>query len=78
MSVEFENFSVQVKEIILEKAIEFLHEVGGEVRSMAQRNSRRKTSQTAGSYEYKVDESGLAVHIGSNYINAIWGRIRNR
>ena len=64
-NVVFEDYSVQVKAELKDKAISFLHEIGGEIRSIAQRNSRRKTSQTAGSYEYKVDEAELAVHIGS-------------
>ena len=48
-NVVFEDYSVQVKNVIKEKCIAFLYEVGGEIRSQAQRNSRRKTSQTAGS-----------------------------
>lgn len=71
-NVEFHDYSVNVKNAIKERAISFLEEVGGEIRSQAQRNSRRKTSQTAGSYEYKVDESELAAHIGSDYWNAIY------
>ena len=71
-NVQFYDYSVNVKTTLKDKAIAFLNEVGGEVRSQAQRNSRRKTSQTAGSYQYKVDESGLAVHIGSDYWNAIY------
>ena len=70
--VSFEDYSVKVKDAIEDKAIAFLHEIGGEIRSKAQRNSRRETSKTADSYEYKVDEKQLAVHIGSNYENAIW------
>lgn len=70
--ITFEDYSVEVKTSLTEKAISFLYEIGGEIRSLAQRNSRRKTSQTAGSYEYKVDESELAVHIGSDYWNAIY------
>ena len=71
-NVIFEDYSVQVKSTLKEKAIAFLHEVCGEIRSQAQRNSRRKTSQTAGSYQYKVDENNLAGHIGSDYWNAIY------
>lgn len=71
-NVQFYDFSVQVKSTLKDKAIAFLNEIGGEIRSQAQRNSRRKTSQTAGSYQYKVDEGGLAVHIGSDYWNAIY------
>lgn len=71
-NVVFEDFSVEVKSAIKDKAVTFLEEVGGELRSRTQRNSRRKTSKTADSYEYKVDEGQLAVHVGSNYQNAIW------
>ena len=71
-NVEFHSYSVNVKTALKDKAIAFLHEIGGEIRSQAQRNSRRKTSQTAGSYQYKVDEDALAVHIGSDYWNAIY------
>jgi hypothetical protein len=71
-NVVFEDYSVKVKEALRDKAISFLEEVGGELRSMTQRNSRRKTSKTAGSYKYKVDEGQLCVHIGSDYQNAIW------
>lgn len=72
--VVFEDYSVNVKDALRECAISFLHEVGGELRSRAERNSDpyRKTGQTADSYEYKVDEGQLAVHVGSNYENAIW------
>ena len=72
MGVTFEDNSENCKNAIKASAIAFLHEIGGEIRSQAQRNSRRKTSQTAGSYQYKVDEDALAVHIGSDYWNAIY------
>ena len=71
-NVQFYDYSVRVKSALTDKAIQFLYEIGGEIRSLAQRNSRRDTSQTAGSYGYKVDEGGLAVHIGSDYWNAIY------
>lgn len=71
-NVVFEDYSVEVKGAIKDKIISFLYEIGGELVSQTQRNSRRKTSKTAGSYEYKVDEGKQAVHIGSDYENAIW------
>ena len=71
-NVVFEDYSVEVKNALREKAIAFLYEIGGELVSKTQRNSRRNTGQTAGSYEYRVDESQQAVHIGSDYENAIW------
>ena len=72
MGVTFEDNSENCKNAIKASALAFLHEIGGEIRSQADRNSRRKSSQTAGSYQYKVDEDALAVHIGSDYWNAIY------
>lgn len=71
-NVEFYDYSVNVKSAIKEKALAFLKEIGGEIRSQASRNSRRKSSQTAGKFEYKVDKENMAVHIGSDYWNAIY------
>lgn len=70
--VEFEDYSAKVKEAMRKEAISFLKEVGGELRSLTERKSRKKSSKTAGSYKYVVDESQLAVHIGSDYENAVW------
>ena len=71
-NVEFYDYSVNVKSAIKEKALAFLKEIGGEIRSQASRNSRRKSSQTAGKFEYKIDKENMAVHIGSDYWNAIY------
>ena len=71
-NVVFEDNSIYVKDVIEDKIKSFLHEVGGEIKAQAQRNSRRKTSQTAGSYHYRTDMANHAVHIGSDYINAIY------
>lgn len=72
MGVQFEDYSENCKNALKDKAIAFLYEIGGEIRSQATRNSRKKSSETAGSYQYKVDEDALAVHIGSDYWNAIY------
>ena len=72
MGVTFEDNSENCKNAIKASALAFLHEIGGEIRSQTQRNSRRKTGRTAGTYEYMVDENELAVHVGSNDVNAIW------
>lgn len=71
-NVKFEDYSAKVKESMRKEAISFLKEVGGELRSLTQRNSRKKSSKTAGSYKYVVDEADLAVHVGSDYQNAVW------
>lgn len=72
MGVIFEDNSENCKNTIKASALAFLYEIGGEIRSQTQRNSRRRTGRTAGSYQYKVDENELAVHVGSNDVNAIW------
>lgn len=63
---------IEVKNVLENAAIAFLNEAAGEVQSAAQRNSRVKTGQTRGSYEYQVDESGLEAEVGSGLENAIW------
>ena len=73
-NVVFEDYSVQVKNMIKEKALVFLREAGEEITSLTVRNQVRKTGQTAGSWSDSpvLDEGNLAVHMGSNYENAIW------
>jgi len=70
VSIEFEDYSVEVKSALTDKARQFLEEVGSELMSQTQRNSRRDTSQTAGSYQFKVQND--SVYIGSDFENAIW------
>lgn len=72
MSVEFTDNRIEVKGVLESTAIAFLNEAAGEVQSAAQRNSRVKTGQTRGSYEYQVDESSLEAEVGSGLENAIW------
>ena len=72
MSVQFEDFSVQVMEAINDKAIAFLYEAAGEIESAAKRNSRVRTGQLKGSWNHQVDEDNLEAQIGSPLENAIW------
>lgn len=72
MSVHFDDFSIQVKEALDEKAVSFLHEAASELKSAAQRNSRVRTGQLKGSWDYKVDEGAKEATIGSPEQNAIW------
>lgn len=72
MAVEFTDNSIQVKDAIQDNIIGFLYEIGGEFASQAARNSRVKTGQTKGSWDYQVNESDLEVQIGSPLENAIW------
>ncbi|MBD5550477.1 MAG: HK97 gp10 family phage protein [Lachnospiraceae bacterium] len=72
MSVEFQDNRIEVKNAIGDAAIAFLHEACGELEAQTKRNSKVKTGQTKGSYNYAVDEAELTGYVGSNYENAIW------
>ena len=73
-NVIFEDYSIRCREELRDRAIQFLQEAGEEITSMTVRNQVRKTGQTAGSWSDSpvMDEAALAVHMGSNYENAIW------
>lgn len=68
MGVTFEDNSENCKNAIKASALAFLHEIGGEIRSQAQRNSRRKTSQTAGSYNTRLMKNLEQVNIQSRVV----------
>lgn len=72
MPVEFQDFSFRVKEALEDKSVSFLHEAASEIKSQAQRNSRVKTGQLKGSWEYKVDEGAKEAQVGSPLENALW------
>ncbi len=70
--IKFEDYRVTVKNELSDRVVAFLHEVGGEFASQAARNSRVRTEQTKGSWDYLVNEGDLQVTIGSPLENAIW------
>lgn len=72
MSVQFDDFSMQVKAALEEAAVQFLHEAAGELASQTARNSPVDTGQLKGSWGYRVDENKLEATIGSPLENAIW------
>lgn len=72
MSITFNDYSIEVKDVIKETAVVFLEEAGGEVEAETKRNCAVVTGQTKGSFTHVVDESDLTVSIGSDYENAIW------
>lgn len=69
---KFEDNRVECKEAISDAMTAFLYEIGGEFTSQTARNSRVKTGQTKGSWDYVVDESDFTVTVGSPLENAIW------
>lgn len=72
MSVEFQDFSIQVKEALDEKALAFLEGAASEIESAAKRNSRVDTGQLQGSWTHLVDEGAYEAKVGSPLQNAIW------
>lgn len=72
MSVEFQDFSIQVKEALNEAALIGLELAASEIKTQAARNSRTDTGHLKGSWEYVVDESAYKATIGSPLENAIW------
>lgn len=72
MAVEFQDNRIEVKNAIGGAVTAFLYEACGELEAQTKRNSKVKTGQTKGSYDYAVDEAELTGYVGSNYENAIW------
>lgn len=70
--IKFEDNSVKIKDTLNDAVISFLYEIGGEFVSQVARNSRVKTGQTKGSWDYNVDEETLMMIVGSALENAIW------
>lgn len=72
MAVEFLDFSIQVKEAMNDKALQFLEEAASEIESAAKRKSRADTSETRGQWTHIVDESAKKATVGNPVENAIW------
>ena len=70
--IQFTDNRAEVKAQIEGSILAFLIEIGGEMQAQTARNSRVKTGQTKGSWDYRVDESDQSVTIGSPLENAIW------
>lgn len=70
--IKFQDNRVQCKNELGDAMVAFLHEIGGEFVSQTARNSRVRTGQTKGSWDYTVDETAFQVTIGSPLENAIW------
>lgn len=72
-SVKFEDYSVEVKGVLKDAAIAYLHEAAGELVAQTKRNQTRVgTGQTKGQWTYVVDEDKLQATIGNPLENAIW------
>lgn len=72
MSVEFQDFSIQVKWKISDRVNAALEECAGELESQTKRNSRVATGRTKNSFRHVVDDETHTAYIGSDLENAIW------
>lgn len=71
-NVVFEEFRIEVKQVIDDQINAVLDECAGEIVTQTKQNSRVDTGQTKNSFQYKVDDSTHTAYIGSDYENAIW------
>ena len=70
--VEFQDFTIKVKDVMDDGINAVLEECAGELESQAKRNSRVDTSKTKNSFHHKVDDETHTAYIGSDAENAIW------
>lgn len=76
MSVEFQDFSIQVKGAISDRVNAALEECAGELESQVKRNfdtsGRVDTGRTKNSFRHVVYDNTHTAYIGSDLENAIW------
>lgn len=74
--VEFQDFSVQVKEALDEAAIAYLYEAAGELEAQTIRNTRQgkkyRGKQATSLWKYTVDEGEKSATVGSPDEAAYW------
>lgn len=69
--VEFQDFSIQCKDVLEDTALQFLEEAASELQSQAQRNSAF-SKDLHGSWKHVVNESKMEATIGNPMELAIW------
>ena len=74
MSVEFHDFSVEVKEALDNAVIAYLYEVAGEVEGQTKRNmpNGQWYAQQKNAWNYRVDESKKEAVVGNPLEAALW------
>ena len=75
MSVEFQDFSIKVREALGEAAVQFLEEAASELESQAKRNTVRGRvggGDTISKWKHVVDEPKLEATVGNTSQNSIW------
>ena len=75
MAVEFQDFSIKVKEAIEDAAIDLLYEAAGEMEAQVKRNIPNKgnwNTELKQSFTHVVDEGKLEATIGSPMERSLW------
>lgn len=72
MAVEFQDFSIKVKDALEDRVIQWLEEASAEVESAAKRNSDFAPRSLKGEWQHVVDESRKEATIGHPKELAIW------
>ena len=72
MSVEFHDYSLEVKEALNDAAIRFLYEAISTVQTQAEDNTPVDTGQLKQHWKHVVNESNLVATVGNSLENAIW------
>jgi hypothetical protein len=71
--VEFQDFSIQVKDALDDAVVAYLYAAGEELKSQTQRHQTRiKSGETKELWKAVVDESKQICTIGNPLENAIW------
>lgn len=71
-NIIFEDYTVQVKEVMEGRINAVLEECAGELESQTKRNTRVDTGKTKNSFRHHVDDVAHKATIGSDEENAIW------
>lgn len=75
MSVEFHDFSIEVKDVLEEKALQFLYEAAGELEAQTKRNVPSKGrwfTDQKNAWRYEVDEGKLVATVGNPQERSLW------
>lgn len=72
MSVEFKDYSVEIKSEINQKSLSFLEAIASEIESQVVKNSRVDTGYTKRNWKHYVEQTELKAYIGNELENAFW------
>ena len=72
MAVHLESNSIQVKAALDDACIAYLYEAGATLQRQTANNTRVATGDTAGAWDFVVDESEGVCTVGNPMQNAIW------